>query len=403
MQNEYTLLVGIEATSIKSDLNAYALRIAGLVVIISIFVTVGAWIALDPIAVTPILKLRGDLIKAGEAVQSDREVPEFDSASIKRKDELGEVISAFMKMFHQITEAITERKRAEKLLQESLTQVQTYSAALNNELEQGRKMQQNFFPSHLPEIPGWEFSAFFKPARQVAGDFYDVFELPGNHIGIVIADVCDKGVGAALFMALFRSLIRVFSGQTALEGLALPNHKPKSTLAGSALDKATANSFQRNALEAVRLTNKYIASNHGDLGMFATLFFGVLDPVTGVLTYINGGHEPPYIVGSNGAKKRLDPNGPAVGVIADHMFSAVQVNLEPGDILIGYTDGLTDALSSDGKSFTKNRLESLLEQSVVSASDLLNRIKTSLFTHIENAEQEDDVTLLSIQRIPISN
>jgi serine phosphatase RsbU (regulator of sigma subunit) len=392
------LVVRIDASSVKNELYAFILRIGGLVVIISIFVTVGAWIALNPIVVSPILRLREDLIAAGEAVQNDGKVPDFQSASIQRKDELGEVITAFMETFHQITDAISERKRAERLLQESLTQVQAYSTALNNELEQGRRIQQNFFPSKFPDLPGWEFSAFFKPARQVAGDFYDVFELPGDHIGIVVADVCDKGVGAALFMALFRSLIRIFSGQTILEGVALSNDKPAPVFTHSASYSADADTFQENALHAVRLTNNYIAQNHGDLSMFATLFFGVLDPATGVLTYINSGHEPPYVVGAAGTKKRLDPNGPAVGAMANQSFTSDRITLEPGDILIGYTDGITEALSSEGKLYTKKRLEAIFEQSTASASELLDRIKTSLFSHVGNAEQEDDMTLLGIQR-----
>ncbi|MBW1696494.1 MAG: serine/threonine-protein phosphatase [Deltaproteobacteria bacterium] len=188
-----------------------------------------------------------------------------------------------------------------------------------------------------------------------------------------------------------------------LEGLALPNHKPIPLLSGSVFDNAMSDSFQRDALEAVRLTNNYIAKNHGELGMFATLFFGVLNPASGVLTYINSGHEPLYILGSAGAKKRLGPNGPAVGVISDAKFTAVEIHLEPGDILGAYTDGLTEALSAEGKLFTKNRLECLFEQYISSSSDLLNQIKASLFSHTENAEQEDDITLLTVKRIPLDN
>ncbi len=127
-------------------------------------------------------------------------------------------------MYQQISDAISERKRAQGALQESLTQVEAYSQALNDELEKGREMQTNFLPGQLLHKPGWEIVAYFKPAHQVAGDFYDAFELPRGYLGLVIADVCDKGVGAALFMALFRSLIRIFSGQTSLEGLVLPGN-----------------------------------------------------------------------------------------------------------------------------------------------------------------------------------
>ena len=206
-----TLILRHDATSVKKGLLAFFLRIAGLVVIISLFVTFGALIALEPMVLTPILKLRSDLIAAGNAVEKDRQPPEFSVASVRRRDELGEVIAAFVRMVHQTTDAIAKRKQAERSLQDSLRQIDAYSKALTKEMEQGRQMQANFLPESLPQKPGWAFAAFFQPARQVSGDFYDIFELPGGRVGIVIADVCDKGVGAALFMALFRSLIRVFS------------------------------------------------------------------------------------------------------------------------------------------------------------------------------------------------
>ena len=155
---DYTLIIRHDASSIKQDLYGFIRRIAGLVVIISIFVTLGAWIALKPIVVTPILKLRGDLISAGDAIRKDQKAPAFYSASIQRQDELGEVIAAFMQMFNQISEAINERKQAEHSLQESLEKVEAYSIALNNELEQGRQMQANFLPTQLLHRPGWEYS-----------------------------------------------------------------------------------------------------------------------------------------------------------------------------------------------------------------------------------------------------
>ena len=101
-------------------------------------------------------------------------------------------------------------------LEKAKAEVENFSKALNAELEKGKKIQLNFLPTEIPQIPGWEISTCFYPARQVSGDFYDAFMLPGDYIGIVIADVCDKGVGSALYMALFRSLMRVFSGQIIL-------------------------------------------------------------------------------------------------------------------------------------------------------------------------------------------
>lgn len=155
-----------------------------------------------------------------------------------------------------------------------------------------------------------------------------------------------------------------------------------------------------NALIAVALTNDYIEQNHSRMSMFATLFFGILDPETGLLAYINAGHEPLIVVGPNGVKEELQPTGPAVGMMLDAKFKIKQVQLEPGDILIGYTDGVTEARSPSGELFTKQRLRSILQQPASSASDMLERIKTSLFAYTENAPQNDDITLLVVQGVP---
>ncbi len=270
---------------------------------------------------------------------------------------------------------------------EYLNQLEAYSQALNQELEKGRDMQRNFLPATFPQVSGWEIGAFFKPARQVAGDFYDTFKLPQNYLGLVIADVCDKGVGAALFMALFRSLIRLFSGQITLEGLSLPGAK---TDLFEALD----------ALDAVKLTNDYIAQNHGDLGMFATLFFGVLEPETGVLYYINGGHEPLFIINSNGGiRETLKSTGPAVGMLPNLKFKIKQTQLLDGDILFGYTDGVPEARAIDGKFFTAQRLLSILEEPPVSANQLIQTISNQVLKFTGEAEQHDDITILSIQKL----
>ena len=402
LNRNFMLVLRQDTSSVRRELIAYILRIAGLVVIISIFVTAGAWIALDPIVVTPILRLRGDLIQAGDAISKDRKTPEFYAASIKRQDELGEVISAFNQMYHQISDAISERKKAEEALQKSFRQVEAYSLALNKELETGRKMQTNFLPSELPRHDGWEFSAFFMPARQVAGDFYDAFDLPGGSVGLVIADVCDKGVGAALFMALFRSLIRIFSGQTTLSGLectnevsAVRNSNPRSVETGVALSET-------NALKAIQLTNDYIVQNHEELAMFATVFFGVLEPKTGVLTYINGGHDPLYILNpSGGVRQHLGPTGPAVGIRPDAKLEIQQTRINPGEILFGYTDGVTEASAIDGTFFNEKKLLTQLKSGASSASQLLDKISTEVKNHIGSAEQFDDITMLAVRRIPV--
>ena len=278
---------------------------------------------------------------------------------------------------------------------------QLYAKSMELELEIGQQIQCGFFPNALPKLPGWEIAAFFQAARQVAGDFYDAFLLcNGKQVGLVIADVCDKGVGSALFMVLFRSLIRVFSGQTHLckhlcESFVAAN---KKTAGDMIIQQETVDIDQTNALVAVALTNDYIEKNHSDMGMFVTLFFGVLNPETGLLSYINAGHEPLFIVGPTGVKASLQPTGPAVGMMPDAKFKIEHIKLEPADILIGYTDGVTEARALNGELYTKKRLQSLLKQPVASAPELLERIKTSLFSYTENAPQSDDITLLAVQR-----
>jgi len=400
LQRDYRLILRHDSSSVRQELFSYFLRIGGLVLIISLVVTVGTWLPLRWIVVNPVLNLRNDLIRAGEALSQDQQTPEFYSANIQRDDELGEVIGAFRQMYRQISDAINKRKKAEAALQQSFQQVEAYSRVLNNELEKGRQIQINFLPNQLLQMPGWETAAFFKPARQVAGDFYDIFQLPEGAVGFVVADVCDKGVGAALFMALFRSLIRIFSGQTSLNGLPLTCSDFTYDESEQLGQNPTIDPGHLRALKAVQLTNQYIALNHGELAMFATLFFGILDPDTGRLSYISGGHEPLYVVDSGGGvKSQLVHTGPSVGIEPAVSFKIQQTQLEPGDILLGYTDGVIEANAADGSFFTTERLMAILDAPSASVDELLNRIANSLQEHIGAAEQFDDITMLAVRRI----
>ena len=220
--------------------------------------------------------------------------------------------------------------------------------------------------------------------------------LPGGYAGFVIGDVCDKGVGSALFMALFRSLIRVFSGQARLRRS--PVDQRSQMVGGPVKARSVRKYSQVDALRTVALTNDYIAQEHNDMCMFATLFFGVLDPANGEFVYINGGHDAALVLDRNGIRKSLMKTGPAVGVFPEATYKYKQIQLKPGDILFAYTDGVTDARSPDNADFTKERLFSLLSQPVSTAVDLLERIGTPLFAHIGKAQQEDDITMLALQR-----
>jgi sigma-B regulation protein RsbU (phosphoserine phosphatase) len=197
-------------------------------------------------------------------------------------------------------------------------------------------------------------------------------------------------------MALFRSLIRVFAEQAAYcDPSAITGINQSSSQITAA---PSPENQQLIRLRAVPFTNNYIAQTHGEEGMFATLFFGVLNPDTGRLYYINAGHEPLYLIDTKGVKKALDPTGPAVGLWPNSAYDIGQIQFELGDMLIGYTDGVTEARSPEDEIFTRNRLKSLIEQPFNSASEMLEGIKTSLFSFIDIAPRGDDVTMLAVQR-----
>ena len=392
----YTVVLRHDTATVTAGLKAFFLRIVGLVVIISLFVTAGAWIALEPLVITPILRLRQDLVAAGEAISLDRPTPDFYSASVTRNDELGDVINAFRQMVQRITDAISERKRAEQSLKESYEQVAKYSRAMNRELEQGREMQLNFLPKTLVTPPGWETAACFKPAHQVSGDFYDLFELPDGCVALVIADVCDKGVGAALFMALFRSLMRVFTDEVCREVLAGEigvdqcHPGPSTTCV-----------INPHVVLPVARTNDYIATHHGDLGMFATLFFGIMDPATGTMTYVNGGHLPLFIVAAGGGIRQwLSTTGPAVGVMADMRFETGTARIRRGELLFGCTDGVTEASAPDGGFFGMQRLEKILQAPPVSAEQRVDQLAEAVLAHTGENELFDDITMIAMFRRP---
>jgi GAF domain-containing protein len=267
-------------------------------------------------------------------------------------------------------------------------QEKMYRKALERELEIGREIQTGFLPEKLPVIKGWEIAASLLPAREVAGDFYDAFELPDGNIGLVIADVCDKGVGAALFMTLFRSLIRVTSTQETFE------HTRDTSTPCCSADRLR---------HAITLTNTYIAETHGDSGMFATLFFGILDPHTGSLTYINGGHEPPRIIRSGKVSELLRKTGPAVGAVPDGRFETVAMQLKPGDMLFAFTDGAPEAKDPHGEFFGHERLLAILRGCRNSSHKLVKTIEAELHQYMDGATQFDDITLLAVKREDLSS
>jgi sigma-B regulation protein RsbU (phosphoserine phosphatase) len=214
-----------------------------------------------------------------------------------------------------------------------------------------------------------------------------------------MADVCDKGVGAAMYMAIFRSLLRAFSDQQYIMRWAgVPQANPEESATGTFRRDAILASGAPSLKNAIDLTNNYIATHHGKSNMFATVFFGLLDPTTGELLYINAGHEPALVISGDRLKQRLQPTGPAVGMLPNMEFKMGQLDFAQGDSLVLYTDGVTDALSPTEEQFAETRLIEASASPAPSADRRIQNIMAALNSHIDDREQYDDITLLAVQR-----
>jgi serine phosphatase RsbU (regulator of sigma subunit) len=272
-------------------------------------------------------------------------------------------------------------------------QEQAYMQMVKRELEIGRQLQLDFLPDKLPVLPGWELGAHFKPAREVAGDFYDVFKVSPNLVGLVIADVCDKGVGAALFMALIRSLVRVLAQQ------AITN-KAEITLG---LPPTLVPAEVAHVLQTITAVNDYIVTNHSRANMFATMFWGVLDTETRILYYVNAGHEAPLHLKRDGSICRLPSTGTPVGMIGGVTYEVDLMQLEPDSLFFAYTDGVNEALSPAGTLFSEKRLLDLICAGWLNQpkdiKKLLNEVDNQIQVHVAEAEPSDDVTMLAVRWI----
>jgi len=295
--------------------------------------------------------------------------------------------------FRGILFDVTERIKDE-------TDLISAKQSAENELAIARKIQFSFLPADFSQVDGWNIDARFHSAREVAGDFYDVFPVSsGKRLGFVVADVCDKGIGAAMYMAIFRTLIRAFANINVATNLATQEDKAADLTESMIFRKQKVLAVGAQPLmNAIQMTNQYIARNHGDSNMFATVFFGVLNPLDGKLLYINAGHEPPIVVSEGKISNRLEPTGPAVGLMEDLQFNIGEVELKPGDLLFVYTDGVVDARDMKNQSFSEDRLISVINQNIDTPEIVVKDIMSALHEHISDQDQYDDLTLMSLYR-----
>ena len=260
---------------------------------------------------------------------------------------------------------------ASALNQEIMLQDRLEFQRKSQELEFAGRIQSSFLPNDIPIPEGWEFAVTLLPARETYGDYFDFIPFPDGRIGILIADVTDKGLGAALYMALSRTLIRTFAQEY--------DDQPELVFFFA----------NERLLEDARAN------------LFVTAFYGILDPQTGELTYSNAGHNQQYIFNkANGSVKDiLPPTGMPLGVEENTIWGQGNVQIEPGDVLILFTDGILDAQNQAGEFFEENRLVQVVTKSLgSSAQEVQSAVLTEIQAHMGNTHQYDDITLLILSR-----
>jgi len=256
----------------------------------------------------------------------------------------------------------------------AINQSQVYAKSLAmqktlQELALARSIQASFLPETIPSLPGWQLAAALEPARQIAGDFYDFINLSDNKLGILIADVADKGLGSSLYMALSGTLIRTF-----------------------AIDHA------QEPARVLKIVNQHILRN-ARANLFVTVFFGVLDPIKGLLSYANAGHNPPFLVGTNNGIKTLENTGMPLGIDALNEWGQKEITISPGETLLMYTDGVTDAQNERGEFIDRKIILNTLQQNIGKpALDVQNSILDKVHYFVGEAERFDDLTLVVLVR-----
>ena len=261
-------------------------------------------------------------------------------------------------------------------LREFITKI-TANAITKKQLDIATKIQQDFLVDDLPQSNFYELAAIFDPAYEIGADWYDAVSMNGK-IYFIIADVCDKGIASALFMSVFRTLIRY---------TLLKYH--------SAL-KSTCDEILADVISSV---NHYMAITHESSMMFATVFIASYSYKNNSLSYVCAGHELPIIIRSEGLEI-LKPTGPAIGLFPEAKFEVNQIKFYPGDIIFAYTDGLTDARSPTDTSWGVENLKDAINAETnnsCSAKELLTNIVSEATKHIDTAEQFDDLTILVLK------
>ncbi len=250
-----------------------------------------------------------------------------------------------------------------------------YSRQMEQELELAWQVQSGFLPDAPLDIPDWEIAANLRQSRQTSGDFYDLIPFEKGQYGILVADVADKGMAAALYMVLSRTLIRTYSIQH-------PKH-PERVLSAA----------NRRLLSDIKT------------GHFVTVFYGILDPSKGLLKYCNAGHNPPFHVKGvdEPEVQTLKKTGMALGVLEEETWKHEQIRIDPHDMLVIYSDGVIDARDLNGVPFGVDALvRELKTNHGLPAQEVQDALLGKLSEYVGDAQPFDDITLITITRTPKS-
>ena len=285
-------------------------------------------------------------------------------------------IAASLLRLQQFDDALAAQAEAyEKEIYEQAYQVEVNTLVseyekVTQEIAIARKVQATFLPPDVPDMAGWRIAVTLEPAREMSGDFYDFIPLPNGRIALVIADVADKGMGSALYMALSRTLIRTFAPD-----------------------------FDTAPAQVLRAANQRVFSETSS-DLFVTVFYAILDPATGVLTYCNAGHNPPFLFSATGGSvEQLTRTAIPVGILEETLWEQGSVNLAPGDLLVMYTDGITEAEDEFEDFFGEARLQAVASANLGRSVDIIeSKMVTAVLDFVGDAPQFDDITLMLLAR-----
>ena len=264
-------------------------------------------------------------------------------------------------------EEVLARVETHLALRKLQKQLQIANEKMEQELALAGEVQASFLPGKIPQIPGWQLSVSLIPARETSGDFFDAIPLPGGRVGLLIADVVDKGVGAALFMALSSTLLRTYATE----------YPTQPELVFSAVNE-----------RILQDTNAK---------QFVTVFYGILDPDTGTLVYGNAGHCPPYLVNAHNGDnaQALKRTGVPLGIFEDAVWEQQVIQISPGDVLVLYTDGISEAQNAADAFYGRDRLLNSIQNRLGgTAEEIKEVIYNDVYEFIANKTLFDDIALI---------